>query len=171
MPTVDTPYGRLATVICFDASFPGLVRQAGRAGADILLVPSSDWEPVTDALGQQVVLRAVENGMSLVRTTRQGTSLAVDHQGRVLGQDASWYRADPAGTEHTLTVAVPVRGVRTPYALFFGDVLGWLSIAGLLGAAAVVLLRRRAARTAAPTAPADDEPKRPYAGAGAPMAT
>ncbi len=159
VPTVDTPYGRLATVICFDASFPGLVRQAGRAGTDILLVPSSDWAPVTDALGQQVVLRAVENGMSVVRPARQGTSLAVDHQGRTLGQDSSWYRADPAATEHTLTVAVPIRGARTPYALFFGDVLGWLSIAGLLGAATVVILRRRATRTAAAARSLGDEPK------------
>jgi apolipoprotein N-acyltransferase len=167
VPTVDTPYGRLATVICFDASFPNLVRQAGRAGTDILLVPSSDWAPVTDALNQQVVLRAVENGMSLVRVVRKGTSLAVDHQGRILGQDASWYRADPAGTEHTLTVAVPTRGAKTPYALFFGDVLGWLSIAGLLWATAVVILRRRAARAAALARPVDDEPKAPHAGAGA----
>jgi apolipoprotein N-acyltransferase len=159
VPTVDTPYGRLATVICFDASFPTLIRQAGRADVDILLVPSSDWEPVTDALNQQVVLRAVENGVSVVRTARQGTSLAVDYQGRVLGQDASWFRADPATTEHTLTVAVPTRGARTPYALLFGDVLGWLSIAGLLWTATVIILRRRAARTAAPARPADDEPK------------
>ncbi|WP_117209150.1 nitrilase-related carbon-nitrogen hydrolase [Allorhizocola rhizosphaerae] len=165
MPTVDTPYGRLATVICFDASFPALVRQAGRAGVDILLVPSSDWAPVTDALNQQATLRAVENGVSMVRPVRQGTSLAVDHQGRVLGQDASWYRTDPVTTEHTLTVAVPIRGVKTPYALFFGDVLGWLSIAGLLAAAAVVVLRRRVARTATPDGPADDdEPKRQHAG-------
>ncbi len=161
VPTVDTPYGRLATVICFDASFPDLVRQAGRAGTDILLVPSSDWAPVTDALNQQVVLRAVENGMNLVRVVRKGTSVAVDHQGRILGQDASWFRADPATTEHTLTVAVPVRGARTPYALFFGDVLGWLSIAGLLGAAVVVILRRRTARNAGPARPAADEPKAP----------
>ncbi|MEJ3747442.1 nitrilase-related carbon-nitrogen hydrolase [Actinomycetes bacterium KLBMP 9797] len=159
VPTVDTPYGRLATVICFDASFPELVRQAGRAGTDILLVPSSDWAPVTDALNQQVVLRAVENGVNLVRVVRNGTSLAVDHQGRILGQDASWFRADPVTTEHTLTVAVSVRGARTPYALFFGDVLGWLSIAGLLWAAAVVVIRRRAARIAAPARPVDDEPK------------
>jgi apolipoprotein N-acyltransferase len=153
VPTVDTPYGRLATVICFDASFPGLVRQAGRARADILLVPASDWAEVTDALGQQAVLRAVENGMSLVRPARQGTSLAVDHQGRVLGQDASWYRSDAATTDHTMTVAVPTRGARTPYALLFGDVLGWLSIAGILGATTAVVLRRRRARSTAPSMP------------------
>jgi apolipoprotein N-acyltransferase len=164
VPTVDTPYGRLATVICFDASFPQLVRQAGRAGTDILLVPSSDWAPVTDALNQQVVLRAVENGMGVVRTARKGTSLAVDHQGRILAQDASWYRTDPATTEHTLTVAVPTRGTRTPYALFFGDVLGWLSIAGLLAAATVVFVRWRTARAAAASRPADDEPELRKAG-------
>jgi apolipoprotein N-acyltransferase len=156
VPTVDTPYGRLATVICFDASFPELVRQAGRARTDILLVPSSDWAPVTDALNQQAVLRAVENGVSVVRPVRQGTSIAVDHQGRILGQNASWYRADPVTTEQTLTVAVPVRGARTPYALVAGDVLGWLSIAGLLWAATLVIVRRRAARKAAPVN--DDQP-------------
>lgn len=155
VPTVDTPYGRLATVICFDASFPGLVRQAGRARADILLVPSSDWAEVTDALGQQAVLRAVENGLSVVRPARRGTSMAVDHQGRVLGQDSSWFRSDPATTEHTMTVAVPTRGARTPYALLFGDVLSWLSIAGILWATMAVILRRR---LTARTRPVEHEP-------------
>jgi apolipoprotein N-acyltransferase len=28
VPTVDTPFGRLANVICFDADFPVLMRQA-----------------------------------------------------------------------------------------------------------------------------------------------
>jgi apolipoprotein N-acyltransferase len=152
VPTVDTPYGRLATVICFDAGLPDLVRQAGRAGVDILLVPSSDWAQVTDALTQQAVLRAVENGVSVVRPARQGTSTAVDHQGRVLGQDTGWFSGDPAATDHTLTVAVPIHGATTPYARLFGDVLGWLSIAGLLAAAVAVFLARRRSRGSAAAA-------------------
>jgi apolipoprotein N-acyltransferase len=128
---------------------PDLVRQAGRAGVDILLVPSSDWAQVTDALTQQAVLRAVENGVSVVRPARQGTSTAVDHQGRVLGQDTGWFSGDPAATDHTLTVAVPVDGATTPYARLFGDVLGWLSIAGLLAAAVAVFLARRSRGSAA----------------------
>jgi apolipoprotein N-acyltransferase len=149
LPTADTPYGRLAPAICFDANFPGLIRQAGRAGVDILLLSSSDWAPVTDSLGQQATLRAVENGMSVVRPARRGTSLAVDYQGRVLGQDASWFVSDAQATEHTITVNVPVRGVTTPYARVVGDVLGWLSIVGLLAmVGGVVAARRRAARTA-----------------------
>jgi len=43
VPIVDSPYGRLANVICFDADYPGTVRQAGQAGADLLLVPGDDW--------------------------------------------------------------------------------------------------------------------------------
>jgi apolipoprotein N-acyltransferase len=161
VPTADTPYGRLATVICYDAGFPKLIRQAGRAGVDILLVPSSDWAQVTDALGQQAVLRAVENGMSVVRPARRGTSLAVDYQGRVLGYDASWFTSDGRTTDHTLTVAVPIHGATTPHARIFGDVVGWLSIAGLLGVAIVVAVRRRASR---PAPRAASQPAREPAG-------
>lgn len=163
LPVVDTPYGRLSTVICFDAGFPGMVRQAGRAGVDILLVPSSDWEQVTDALAQQAVLRAVENGVSVVRPARRGTSIAVDHQGRVLGRDAGWFTGDPRTTEHTMTVSVPISGAWTPYARFTGDVLAWLSVAGLLASAAVVVGRRR--RAGAPPAPVAAERERQPAGA------
>lgn len=137
VPTVDTPYGRLATVICFDASFPGLVRQAGQAGADILLVPSSDWAQVTEPLGRTAVLRAVENGMSLVRSTRRGTSFAVDHQGRQVGSKADYFVAD----QQTMVTHMPISGTRTVYAQI-GDSFAYLAMAGLL-VLAVVAFRRR----------------------------
>jgi apolipoprotein N-acyltransferase len=78
---VDTPCGRLSTATCFDASFPDLIRQAGRTGVDVLLVPSSDWEQVTGALAEQATLRAVENGVTVVRPARRGVSVAVDPHG------------------------------------------------------------------------------------------
>ena len=49
MPLVDSPYGRLANVICFDLDYPGTIRQAGQAGADLLLAPSDDWQAVDPA--------------------------------------------------------------------------------------------------------------------------
>jgi apolipoprotein N-acyltransferase len=154
LPTVDTPYGRLSTVICFDAGFPAMIRQAGRAGVDILLVPSSDWKQVTGALAEQAILRAVENGVSLVRPARRGVSMAVDHHGRVLARDDSWFTGDPRTTEQTMIVSVPTRGARTPYAVLFGDVLCWLSLGGLVVAAVAVLrLRRRPGRVSRPVRP------------------
>jgi apolipoprotein N-acyltransferase len=44
--SLDTPYGRLSSVICFDADFPQLLRQAGALGTDILLDPSNDWRAI-----------------------------------------------------------------------------------------------------------------------------
>jgi len=138
VPTVDTPYGRLATVICFDADFPGLVRQAGKARADILLVPSSDWREVAEVHSRMAVFRAVENGVALVRPTRQGTSLASDHQGRLLGYKRDYF----VGADHTMVVNVPTQGTPTLYARL-GDGVGWLCVLGLLALAAVALARRR----------------------------
>jgi apolipoprotein N-acyltransferase len=136
VPTVDTPYGRLATVICFDADMPWLVRQAGRAGADILLVPSSDWEPVAEVHSRMAIFRAVENGTALVRPTRQGTSLAVDAQGRLLGYKPDFF----VGEDQTMVSNVPTRGTPTVYARL-GDGIGWGSVIGLLVLAAVALRR------------------------------
>jgi hypothetical protein len=130
---------------------PGMVN--AESNMSVRECSSSGWasQPsgrVTDALGQQAVLRAVENGMSVVRPTRRGTSLAVDYQGRVLGYDASWFTSDGRTADHTLAVTVPIHGAATPQARFFGDVVGWLSIAGLLGVSIVVAVRRWASRRA-----------------------
>ena len=46
VPIVDSPYGRLANVICFDADYPGTMRQAGQAGAELMLVPGDDWQAI-----------------------------------------------------------------------------------------------------------------------------
>ena len=84
VPVADTALGRLATVICYDMDFPALLRQAGQAQADLLLAPASDWAPVKFGHAQWATFRAIENGVSLVRPTREGLQIAVDHQGRVL---------------------------------------------------------------------------------------
>jgi apolipoprotein N-acyltransferase len=127
VPTVDTPYGRLATIICQDDFFPGLVRQAGRAGVDILFVPSSDWASISAWHAQQAPFRAVENGVALIRPTRQGISLATDAQGRLLGHKADY----PLASDQTLVVSVPTQGTGTWYARI-GDTVAWASVVGLL---------------------------------------
>src|SRR5205823_182033 len=44
VPITETPFGRIASVICFDMDFPRLVRQVGQAHADLLIAPSLDWD-------------------------------------------------------------------------------------------------------------------------------
>jgi len=126
VPVVESPYGRLANVICFDADFPGTVRQAGQAGADLLLVPSDDWQAVDPYHTQVATFRAIENGFSEVRQASKGLSMAVDYEGHVLSS------SDYFTTNQQVLVAnVPVHGVRTIYAII-GDLFAWLCIIGLV---------------------------------------
>jgi len=127
IPTVDTPYGRLATAICQDDFFPALLRQAGRADVDILLLPSSDWESAAVWHAQQAPFRAVENGVALLRATRQGVSLATDGQGRLLGYKPDYFVA----ADQTLVTSVPTRGRDAVYA-YVGDSFAYASVVGLL---------------------------------------
>ena len=139
VPTVDTPYGRLATVICFDASFLNLSRGRRRRHADPL-VPSSDGPrrptPSTSR-GRDARSRRDQPGTRGAK----GSSLGVDHPGRILGRielvpgrpGQHRAHADRGGAD---------RGARTPYALFFGDVLDGRRSRGSSG-------RRRSSSSAA----------------------
>ncbi|HET6734706.1 MAG TPA: nitrilase-related carbon-nitrogen hydrolase, partial [Mycobacterium sp.] len=140
IPTVDTPYGRLATIICFDADFPALVRQAGQARSDILLVPSNDWQPVDEIHARAATFRAVENGVTMVRPTGNGISVAVDHLGQPLA--TADYFTTPA---LTMVADVPTRGVATIYSRI-GDTVAYLCIAVLVILSAAALFGRLVTR-------------------------
>ena len=64
MPIVDSPYGRLANVICFDMDYPGMIRQAGQSGADLMLAPSDDWPAIDPSHSNVSAFRSVEYGFS-----------------------------------------------------------------------------------------------------------
>jgi apolipoprotein N-acyltransferase len=139
IPSADTPLGRLATIICFDANAPAYIRQAGQAGVDVLLDPSDDWEAIKPIHSAMASFRAVENGVAIVRPTSKGLSTVVDAQGRVLGQ------ADYFATERGAVVAsLPIGGTPTLYASA-GDLFAYASIAALVGLAGLTLRGRRAA--------------------------
>jgi apolipoprotein N-acyltransferase len=140
VPTIKTPYGRLAAVICYDADFPSLLRQAGQARADILLVPSNDWQEIDPYHTQLTTFRAIENGASLVRQTSRGLAMTVDYQGHVLAS-ADYFTNDP----QVMVAYVPLHGVPTLYAVI-SDLFAWLSLFGLVGLIASAVIRGRQAR-------------------------
>jgi apolipoprotein N-acyltransferase len=138
IPTVQTPYGRLATVICFDGDFPTLMRQSGQAGADILLIPANDWQPVHIVHARVATFRSVENGVALVRATGNGLSIAVDDLGQPLAT-VDYFATDKA----TLVADVPSHGRATLYARI-GDTFTYLCMAGLVTLIMVEFVRRGA---------------------------
>ena len=123
---METLYGRLANVICFDADFPPLMRQAGSQDVDIMLVPSNDWPGIDPWHTQHAVFRAIENGYALVRQASNGLAMTVDDEGNVLAA-TDYYTTD----QQTMIASVPVKGVWTIYA-HVGDLFAWLCIAGML---------------------------------------
>lgn len=137
LPTVSTPYGTLSTIICYDADYPALVRQAGRAGVDILLVPSNDWQPIDIMHAQASHFRAIENGLTLVRPTGSGVSVTVNHLGRELATGNS-FQTDQV----TMIADVPTQGVPTAYSVI-GDIVVHISFGLLAILTMASLIRRR----------------------------
>ncbi|MEI6729102.1 MAG: nitrilase-related carbon-nitrogen hydrolase [bacterium] len=84
--TVETEFGKIAVAICFDNDFPGLITQVGRANVDILLSPSRDWSAIDPKHSQNLSYRAIENGVSMVKQTNLGYSMAFDSKGRTINQ-------------------------------------------------------------------------------------
>jgi apolipoprotein N-acyltransferase len=123
---LNTPYGRLTSIICFDGDFPQLLAQAGALGADVVLDPSNDWRAIDPWHTQMVSFRAIEQGVNLVRQTSQGLSAAFDYQGRRLAAMDHFQT-----TDYVMISEVPTSGVRTTYTRL-GDWFAWVCVAGLL---------------------------------------
>lgn len=64
MPILDTRFGKLAAVICYDSEFPLIARRYAEAGAEILLVPScTDTEQGASRVEIGCRARALEGQM------------------------------------------------------------------------------------------------------------
>jgi len=141
IPVVQTPYGKLAVSICYDADQVGQMRQLARKKADFLLLPSGDWYAISPFHTYMAVYRGIENGCSVFREVSNGLSIASDYRGKVIGS-RDWF-----GGGRTLWLAdMPVGHVRTVYSRI-GDVLpyGCLSYV-LLTAVVLVFVRSRRRR-------------------------
>lgn len=123
---IDTKYGKLSAIICWDGDFPSIVKQVGKLDTDILLVPASDWEQIDPAHAIVTVFRGIENGCSVIRQTRNGLSIMTDPRGKILSQMDHF--------KNTSWVTVGQVPNKKWFALYpiIGDLFGWLSLLGLL---------------------------------------
>ena len=117
--------------ICKDYDFTDPARSYGRSGAGLMLAPA--WDFHVDAFwhGHIAVMRAVEDGFSLVRSARGGFMTVADDRGRVVAENAS-----DSAPFATLLATVAAGHDRTLFQSW-GDWFGWFAIALL----AVVLAR------------------------------
>jgi len=137
---VNTPFGVLSGVICYDMDYPAVVHQTGQNGTGLILVPSLDWYEIDPVHAQMAVFRGIENGMSMVRQTDKGLSITSDPYGRTLAQ-VDFFGA----TDRTMLAQVPTKHVATIYTAF-GSWFEWLCLIGFLYILARVSIARRVAK-------------------------
>ena len=89
---------RLAPFICYEALYPSLVRRLALRRPDFLVVLSDDaWFGKSDAphqLFRQSLLRAVENGIPLIRVANTGLSGIMEPDGTVLAKTSLFTRQE-----------------------------------------------------------------------------
>ena len=87
---IDTPFGKLGMIICYDLRFPEATRAAALAGCDLLVCPAAWVDGPGKAIQWETLLkaRAIENEMFVIGSCRAddgyvGHSLAVGPDGAV----------------------------------------------------------------------------------------
>jgi apolipoprotein N-acyltransferase len=131
-----TPYGKIASVICFDLDFPDYIRQAGADDVDILLAPALDWKEIYPLSTHLTVFRALENGFSLVRAAGNGLSIAVDYYGQT--RSTADYYTD---ADRVMIADLPTSGVPTLYSII-ADLFAWFSLAALIVFIVIAFIRK-----------------------------
>jgi len=135
----DTSYGRIAAIICFDADFTAPARQAAKAGAELLVVPSNDWVEITPMHAEMTAFRAIETGLPVLRPTANGLSVMINPGGNITASLNSF------STNQGVLLA-PLRLSAEPtLQRHIGDLFAWLSVAMLIMLTMFAFRRRRSA--------------------------
>jgi apolipoprotein N-acyltransferase len=110
---VETEYGTIAGVICFDLDFPNYLKQA--KGSDILLAPSNDWKEIDPIHTDMAKFRAIEQGFNFIRQTSFGLSIGTDYTGKVISE-MDYFK----DSSKVMITQLPTKGTKTIYSII-GD--------------------------------------------------
>lgn len=131
---------RYGLAICKDMHFGALGRAYRTGGAQVMLVPSWDFDEDGEYAARLSALRGVESGFAMVRATREGLLTITDAYGRIVAETPSRPMPGAVLLGEVPAGAPPV----TPYGRG-GDLFGWMCVAGTLWLAASMVYRQRAA--------------------------
>jgi apolipoprotein N-acyltransferase len=113
--------------ICKDMHFASLGREFGARETAVMLVPAWDFHDDAWMAANMTILRGVENGYTVVRSSRDGLLSVSDPYGRLIAVAKS---SEMPGTSLFASATVG-RRVSTIYTRI-GDLLGWGCLAGAL---------------------------------------
>ena len=126
LKVVDISGTKIGAAICYDYDFPYLAKGYGELGADMVIIPSSDWRGIDPLHTEMAAFRAVEQGHSVLRSTRFGISAAITPYGEMVSQMSSFDDNDKI-----MYSQLPTKGITTLYSII-QDSFVYLSIGFLL---------------------------------------
>ena len=136
--TVLDTVPRVGLLICKDMDFPATGRANAAGGAQLLLVPA--WDFFADGWyhSRMAILRGVESGLAIARSSRDGALTLSDDRGRIVAEMPSNLNVDAS-----VVGTLPVRTTHTLYTQW-GDWFGWLNLITLVGLLVLAIVPRRA---------------------------
>lgn len=130
---IETEYGTIAGVICFDMDFPNYLKAA--TAVDILFAPSNDYKEIAHMHADMAKFRAIEQGFNLVRQASLGLSTATDYTGNVISEMNHF-----TDTDKVMITQLPTKGTKTIYAMI-GD--GFIVFCLLLLLLVIIVIRKK----------------------------
>jgi apolipoprotein N-acyltransferase len=131
-----------APLICYESIYPGYVLPEGPRPRWLLNLTNDAWFGITPGPHQhfaQARLRAIEEGLPLVRVANNGISAIVDPLGRIV-------RSLPLGSDGLIDAGLPQALDRTIYARHRNGPVLFLAV--IFAVAAFVSRRRKSSRRA-----------------------
>ena len=126
-PVFETKYGLMASLICADGNYTDIARKLTQNGAQLIAAPFREFDGFGEQLWQNITFRAVENQAAMVVTGAAAVSAIIDPYGRQVALD---YDID--GSELVQVGDVSLGDGSGTLYTSTGDILGWLSLAGLI---------------------------------------
>lgn len=105
----------IGAAICYDFDYPYIAKAFGQLNANIVAIPSSDWRGIDPLHTRMAAFRAIEQGYSLLRSTRFGLSAAINPVGEMTAQQSSFDIHDKI-----MLAELPTKRITTLYS-FIGD--------------------------------------------------
>lgn len=126
LPVINTSFGKVGIMICWDAAFPEVARLYSLQGADLLIVPTNWEKPYSDDWDLVTRARAFDNTLHLISANRVGFDLTRGFFGHSniispVGNVIASLNEDVEGVIYSSIDLEISRKLRAEYYTFFRD--------------------------------------------------
>ena len=131
---------RIGGAICYDYDFPYIAKEFGKLKSDIVAVPSSDWRGIDPLHTKMSAFRAIEQGHSIIRSTRFGLSAIISPYGEMISQSSSFDE-----NNKIMIANIKAKRINTLYSTI-GDLFIYICFGFLIAFILVITLRNPAVK-------------------------